>query len=332
MPHVKGIKRDGFICVDDNVSFRGTVLGGGGMRPYNALDYFVDGTDGRDDIHSGKSWDGAFKTIQKAITTQGTDTNGKGDIIWIAPGTYAESLTGDLASVQVIGTGITPYDVKITPTATYAYTGAMTRAAFRNLKFVSSSSANPTYPAVLITSNMLYSVIDNCHFTGGHTSCNVGLHFGAVTAHTGWEQIEFSRITNNMFAADGSHQFHTGINFFGSNAATGHATKIIKSSVIANNSILVKSYGIRYCLGAYGCRGSITRGNTITSTETNYGVDQYGIKSEAATEDQQMFIIENFVHTTLSGRAIYNFGSQFTMGNYVAYSAGDPDTLYPAEA
>ena len=294
--------------------------------------YFVDGTNG-DSGNDGDNPSEALDTITNAITAQTAATGSLGDVIYVLPGTYAESVTGSLTGVQVIGAGVTPYSVQIAPIATYAYTGAMTRAALRNLKFVSSSSTNPEYPAVLITSNMMYSVIDNCHFTGGHDDALVGLHLGAVTAHTGWEQVEFSRITNNLFAADASHQFETAINVFGfSGAKTGHSTKIIKSSLIADNWILAKYWGIRLNLGEHGTRGSMIRGNTITSSQTNYGCGYAGIKTEAANEDELCYVIGNYVHATISPNAIEGFGSQFIMGNIVSYSAGDPDTLYPAEA
>jgi len=64
--------------------------------------WYVDTVNGLD-TYNGLNWSTAFKTIQKAITTQIAESSGLGDLIFIAPGTYAESLTGDLTRVALIG-------------------------------------------------------------------------------------------------------------------------------------------------------------------------------------------------------------------------------------
>jgi len=110
MAWLKGARTDGYIRIEENVDFRKNVIGVLGMKPKRSENYFVDGKDGSDS-NSGKSWEGAFATIEKAVTTVNNRISwsdspwARGDNIYIAPGAYAENLTAFPYGANVIGLG-----------------------------------------------------------------------------------------------------------------------------------------------------------------------------------------------------------------------------------
>ena len=318
MPHVKGIRRDGFINVDDNVDFRGTVRGAGDgiIRPYGALDFYVDGTDGRD-TRSGKSWNGAFKTIQKAITAQIAQTNAKGDNIWVAPGTYAESLTGNLTRVQIVGagrTGIRPL-VKIHPTTSYAYTGEMTDSGFENLEFATPDTSSTTFPAICITGTtyvMVRSYINGCFFYGGvnnDVAETTGICIGTFAAgNTTYEYMECSEITNNVFGSVGGKkkQLSYPIEIMSpSTSEGGKAYKGTANCLFAGNRISAKSSGIVFNTPVAGNSGTVIIKNIIGSQQSVQGPTYYGVHfNVSAGADQLCMVVGNWINAGQS--AIYN--------------------------
>ena len=324
MPHVKGIRRDGFINVDDNVDFRGTVRGAGDgiIRPYGALDFYVDGTDGRD-TRSGKSWNGAFKTIQKAITAQIAQTNAKGDNIWVAPGTYAESLTGNLTRVQIVGagrTGIRPL-VKIHPTTSYAYTGEMTDSGFENLEFATPDTSSTTFPAICITGTtyvMVRSYINGCFFYGAVNNDSVettGICIGTFAAgNTTYEYMDSSEITNNVFGSVGGKkkELSYAIEIAApTTSASGQAYKGTANCLFAGNRIFVKTSGIIFNTPIQGNSGTVVTRNIIGGQQSTHGLGAYGVHFNAtAGADQLCMVVGNWINSNLA--AVYN-GS--TAGN-----------------
>lgn len=160
MSWLKGIRTDGYIRVEDNVDFRGSVLGAGGVgRPRKSEYYFVDDKEGSDS-NSGKSWEGAFATIGAACTavtaryTSGnypwTDYWNEGDTIFIAPGLYEEALTAIPYGTSFVGLGnafigqneYSRTGVLWKPTST---NGAITQSilhsnSFHNIRFRSSGA------------------------------------------------------------------------------------------------------------------------------------------------------------------------------------------------
>jgi len=324
MAWLKGVRTDGFIKIDENVNFRGTILGAGdGMiRPHGALDYYVDGTDGNDTAHSGKSWEGAFKTIQVAITAQIANNSGKGDIIWVAPGSYAESLTGTLSKVQIIGTncGGTTHAVSIRPTESYSYTGSMTDSAFRNIMFMSPSTNNKTYPAVLLT-YMGYSVIDSCTFIGRDTTCVEGLQFGATADGTTVIKCDFSQITNNQFTSfyGASSEFSHGIKI-GTTTGTNGAYRQMWHSLIANNVIHARTIGIWLGCGPATAAGTVIRNNWIGSDDSGHGCTSYGIGGLAtgAAAMHGLIVADNYI---MAADGLYQIGVGNSFNNFISASS-----------
>lgn len=109
MPWLKGAREDNYIEIDDNVRFLKDVQFSTGL-PYTAKKYYVDKLNGSDS-NSGLSPDGAKATIAAAITLMNariswsTQPWAKSDILYIAPGRYAENLTSLPYGCTVIGLG-----------------------------------------------------------------------------------------------------------------------------------------------------------------------------------------------------------------------------------
>jgi len=319
MPHVKGIRRDGFINVDDNIDFRGTVRGAGDgiIRPYGALDFYVDGTDGRD-THSGKSWNGAFATVQAAITAQRDQTTAKGDVIWIAPGTYAETLTGNLTKVQVIGAtcGGMPDAVTIAPTADNAYAGTLAQSAFRNIVFKQSSSSNPAYGAIAV--KLSESIIDNCFFVAvSDTANSVGIRIGAETDAT-WELMCWSVISNCLFGSTGAkeNEFDAGICFGNYGNNENSATRLFNYSHIYNNRFTVHNHAIKLTIDAANGKGGIISHNWISSAQGNAGTSSHGIWACGNSTDLLCMVTDNRIVS--SNDAIKGFQPQNVFHNYIS--------------
>jgi len=325
MSWLKGTRTDGFINIDKNVNFRGTVKGAGDgiMRPKGALDYYVDGTDGSDTLHSGHTWDGAFKTIQVAIAAQIAETKAKGDNIWIAPGTYAESLTGDLTSVQIIGSGVTANSVVIAPTASSSYVGTMTNAALRNLTFTSSSSTSPAHAACRIES-MTGSVIDGCFFYAGtatalSTGFRLGAEAGDSAASDNYVSMRKSYFTNNVIGSGfGGKNFYFGFVFGASTTAgTNSRYRYVKDSLIAYNRISAEDYGMMLNVAYTTGTGAVIYRNTIMGGMLLAGqCSNTGIKAYDRGHDNKLIKVnENYVYAQID--CIAGFGKRNILGNYV---------------
>lgn len=285
MPHVKGIKRDGFICVDDNVDFRGTVagVGDGAERSFYSLDFYVDGTYGRD-ANSGKSWQGAFKTIQAGISAQIAQTKGMGDRIFVAAGNYAEDLEGNLTKVQLIGAtcGGTPEVTSIRPTAGSAYTGIMENASIRGFDF-RQSSTNPEQ-AVLEITDMLSSVISNCAIIGttdDEASCGILIGSDSEAAA---ELMFNSGITHCLFTTHGARSSESFWGIKVGNGSTNNATRKFTNSYINHNRIFAEDKAILIDIADNNGCGSEIAYNTVGSNQAN-GAATNGICSERTNND-----------------------------------------------
>ena len=270
--------------------------------------YFVDGTNGSDD-HGGKGKTDAKETIQAALTLQIAKTTGLGDVIWVMPGTYAESLTGNMTKVQIIGIGNvgTRPLAKIHPTASYAYTGEMLDSGLANLELFSQSTVGTRDAAVLITTNtttlmaMHNSYIDRCFLSGGvdnDTGADtLGIVIGAIdAANTDYEFMESAVITNNIFGAVGGRkrQFSVGIAVMAHDTSQGGAEyKGMTGCVIAGNKMSAHLNGIRVSCGSLSCPNSFITDNIIGSTQSAYGPQNYGIEFNSAAVDQLFIFVRN---------------------------------------
>jgi len=293
--------------------------------PPVGLVYFVDTSKGSD-AHSGLDKDNAFATFQKAITMQIAHTEGLGDLIYVLPGSYAESLTGDLVKVQIIGvTSGACHPVSIRPTASYSYTGSMTDSAFRNIMFMSPSTSSKTKAAVLLT-YMGYSTIDNCTFIGRTTDALTGLQFGLETDNATVVKCDFSQITNNVFTSfyGASSQFAYGIKFNDKDAVSTPNNKQVWFTLIAGNRIWAKTTGIHFGCGAGKIDGTVVVDNYISSHESDNGCASFGIKS--LTTGSSMIIARNYI---MAVDAISGFQNNCLMGNWISES-GTVATELPA--
>jgi len=292
--------------------------------------YFVDGTNGNDG-NVGTDANHAFATIQKAITTQIANTTSLGDVIYVMPGTYAESLTGDLAKVRIIGvgrTGVRPM-ARIHPVATAAYTGEMLDSGFENLEFFSPSAPTAHCAAIIVETNtttllnMANSYIDNCLFGAGAVDTtyeSYGIVLGALAAaNTTYEFADYSRIRGNSFTSPGGRTKELTIAISVGSPATsqgGAEYKGITGCDISYNLIRAYKTGIEINVGSVGATGTHIHHNHISSNEDSQGTTEYGILFTSAAADWLCFITDNRIIS--AGTPISNASTTgYVLGNWI---------------
>jgi len=248
-------------------------------QPENlGIKYYVDGTNGLD-AYNGRSWQCPFKTIQKAITEQIANTTSLGDVIYIAPGNYAESLTGDLTRVSIIGVkGDYPWHiVSVRPTDGYAYYGTLFEALIKNICFLSSDDTNKDYPAVQLV-NARYSVIEDCHFVGRDPTCVEGLQIGNRDAVATVANFDYCIVRNCRFDTwyGTASQFTFGIKLGRVGYDAGCSVKYMVGTSIEDCFIYAKEYGIY--IGVYTADFSVIQRNAIDSLEHEKGCATRGVE------------------------------------------------------
>lgn len=114
MAWAKGPRKDGVIQLSQNYNFTGSVIGATGLQavpPKRAINYYVNKLSGSDTAGSGKSWEGAYATIEKAVTVANATIDwsespwADNHVIHIAPGKYAENLTALPYGATILGYG-----------------------------------------------------------------------------------------------------------------------------------------------------------------------------------------------------------------------------------
>ncbi len=279
--------------------------------------YFVDGTNGLDGNNGSN--ESPWKTIQKAITYQIANTTGLGDIIYIMPGTYAESLTGALTNVSLIGVGW-PL-VAIAPTTSNAYVGAVTDSVIKGIQFLEPTAASSVTSAVS-ASSLRGSIISDCAFTGktgtqGSTGLRVGIDASAAS-----EAMFQSVITRNVFDQSGGRtkEWACGISVGPYNVLTDAATRVFAFSEISYNQIWSEEHGISLITNA-GNGGGIIKNNIIGSRQ-NTGGSGAGIYHTGDSDDILSKVIDNRI--TCVTDAIQGFTTGNVQGNIVSLNGATP--------
>lgn len=293
--------------------------------------WFVNGTYGSNG-NSGKRPGSALATIQAAVTDQIAKSTGVGDVIWVAPGTYAESLTGALTDVSIIGGGSMPGAVRITPADGSAYRGVMTRASIQNILLANSSDSNPTYASLSITT-MSDSLVNNCQIAGvNDNEGTTGIRLGTETTSATYEMMWGSRISKCMWRHIGSqnnnHEY--GI-VFGLTGSTSEASsRNMLFSEICYNHIYAQVQGIEINITSANGGGSSIHHNVVGSAQFNGNCSSYGIEAtEAGEEDQLIKVYKNYIN---SADCIKNFKAGNVYGNFVSLDGATPDTENPAKS
>ena len=160
--------------------------------------YYVDGKDGNDG-NSGEYADEAFKTIVQAITTVNARINwsaspwATGDIIFIAPGVYAENIISLPHGASMIGLGHDTRDaqlgVKIKPaTGAPLDVNSVINSYFENIGF-ESADASRAFDATICNNN----VFKNCRFSGAAESqtCVAAFYTSDAVANR-WINCDFT--------------------------------------------------------------------------------------------------------------------------------------------
>jgi len=307
-----------------------------GENPIFGKVWFVDGTNGSDNS-DGETPGTAFATIQAAITEQLASTSSLGDVIYVMPGTYAESATTTgMAKLQLIGAGID--SVIIAPTASHGLlvgadgsaSSVMTNSAIRNIAFLTPSTSNTTYGALTI-GYMTKSVIAGCKFkgttnTGYAADATIGLQIGNRT-DTAWEFHEHSRISNCEFTSNGGRTTELGYGILvGAQSAANPEQKGFKSMVIENNIISAYDTGILLNTGSSSCNGTVLYNNVITSQQGGNGPNEGIVSGSTDGTDALCMIVDNKI--TAISDCIKNFSACNCQGNIVSQGGATPDTEY----
>ena len=311
------------------VSSRGVPLpeGSGYGVPTVGNIYWVDGVNGNDG-NKGVEPSKAFKTIQKAITTQRAETTGVGDVIYVLPGTYTESLTGDLTACKLIG--YHPFACRVTPTASHAYSGSLHDAQISGFMFDSPTTTNLDYAAVRFTS-VQDSVITNNLFgkQGGATANSVGVMFGTYATATTTVSFHRSVFSNNQILNNGGGNcFYYGLGMCsGSGDATNANSRTMWNSRIENNIINASEQGIRLVSNSGGSFGTIIKDNVVAGSPLDNG-ETLGsgiyFVDDTAPQYARIWVINNYVFS--QDDAIEGFAPAMTMGNIVSVGNSGAET------
>jgi hypothetical protein len=293
--------------------------GGDYSCPPIGITYWVDGTNGLDS-NTGLEHTKAFKTIQKAITIQIANATGLGDTIYVLPGTYAESLTGNLSQCKLIG--YHPFAVRVTPTSSHAYSGNLHDATISGFMFDSPTTSNLDYAAVRFTT-VQDSVITNNLFgkQGGATANSVGVMFGTYATGTTTTSFHRSVFSNNQILNNGGGNcFYYGLGMCsGSGDATNANSRTMWNSRIENNIINASEQGIRLISNSGGSFGTIIKENVVAGSPLGngqtLGTGIYFL-DDTAPQYARIWVIKNYVFS--EDDAIEGFAPSMTQGNIVA--------------
>jgi len=316
-----------------------SVLTAVGGVPHVGKTWWVDGTNGSDGYKGTKSGK-AFATIQAAVTAQIAGTSSLGDIIYVLPGTYAESVTASaFDDVSLIGARDS---VIIAPTTGHAFlTGtdgtaaaSMNRSVLKNIEFRAPSTEDATtaYSACCI-GWINKSVIEDCRFMGTTVApyqnpgpATVGLQLGHRT-YTEWQFPEFSRISRCEFGTSAGRTKELSIGILvGSQTNTTPSYNGFKSMVIEDCVIGAYDTGILLNYGAASGNGSVIRRNVITSHQGGDGVNEGIVNAADDGTDTVTLIADNKIQAISD--CIKNFAAGNTMNNIVSVGNATPDTEY----
>jgi len=296
--------------IPDRLYHMGGIPVDGGANPIFGKIWFVDATNGT--ASGDGSSDLPFSTVQLALTAQIANTTSLGDVIYIMPGTYVESITSDMTKVQIIGTtcGGTPEAVTISPSDGNGYTGTLAQSAFRNIRFLGATSAHKTYAAIAV--KLGESIIDNCVFAGkSDTATNVGIRIGFETDEE-WEYMGWSTISNCLFGAKGGRYnlFDAGICFGNFTGNDNSNTRSFTFSHIVNNRIYANENGIKL-----GCAAGNTSGGVISHNWIGTQTNSWGIWSSVGPTDTYCMVTDNRI--TSANDCISGFHAMNVLANVV---------------
>jgi len=185
------------------------------VKRNSAKFYYVDGLEGNDG-NSGEYADEAFKTIEQAITTVNARIDwsaspwATGDIIFIAPGTYAENLTSLPYGASMIGLGHDTRDgqlgVKIKPASgSPVDVDSTLNSYFENIGFESADSSR-AFDSTIVNN----CIFKNCRFSGAPESqtCAAAFYCSDSVASR-WINCDFTCATVgfDVVYADGGDSF-----------------------------------------------------------------------------------------------------------------------------
>lgn len=220
------------------------------------VQYFVDNISGNDS-NAGTSPDKPLLTIQAAIdlsnaTINWSYTPKKYNIIWVAPGVYAENLT-PAYYCHIVGTGIRGTDTmaEIHPATGSAMTGTLLGSGFHNLWFEGMIASTPIFN-IGICNN---SEIKKCVFALGANVAGVAAidtdnctHL--VVEETDFESGQLQNLAYAIYHRGGADKFAHNCRYRRNNifAATAgiwiQSTCTATQAIAEENNIMVDGTGI----------------------------------------------------------------------------------------
>jgi len=292
------------------------MLGGDDSTSYGTH-YFVDGTNGKDG-NKGTDLNRAFKTIQKAITTQAANSTGLGDVIHVMPGVYAESLTGDLTKVSLIAAGGRygngPNAVVVYPASGHCYEGSTNGCSIENFTFVSPST--DTTASALQFTNMRWTTFNNNAVIGSNAACIEGIQVGNNDGVATAAVCDYNRISNNYIGTvfGTASSFTYGFKIGRVDYDAGCSVKQCHSTIIENNTIFASTMGIYLGVSGDRANGTVIRNNYITSWEggADEGCSDSAIEAYTASN---ALVCDNYCATAASTTAINGFQAGHVLGN-----------------
>jgi hypothetical protein len=331
----------GFSNYPNGVTSFGVPMLGGGGGPIFGDVYKVDGTNGSDD--NPGTMDEPKATIQAALTLQIANSSGLGDVIWIMPGTYAESVYAvSLSDVSLIG--VHADFVHIAPTAGHAFQiGAdasaigttMSNCLLKNITFRGASTTNTEYAACNI-GGCRYSAIEDCKFVGTTVATyedggndTIGLQFGDRTGafSSTYELHSNIRISRCIFSAlTGGRTWEWTYGLMVGDINISGADLISFNTVtIEDCQFFCYDRAIQLNSGAASHGGTVIKDCIISSNQGGIG-SHIGIKYEGGSTDLLCMLLDNRI--TAINDAISGFSTCNCQGNIVAVGGGTPDTEY----
>jgi len=216
---------------------------------------------------TGKSWETAFNTIAAAITAANATItwagNEEDNVILIAPGTYAESLTTIPYYCHMIGLGVrtlanSGMSVRIEPASGVAMSGTALGLHLYNLAFVALGAVD-----ILDFGTCNDVLIEGCMLAPGDGDVVNGIS----TTNSDGLNIRNCKFKSGLGGGAG---MTTAMSF------AGGADKYLHNAVIENNIIAGLDATGTGIYVASDCTGteSIIRGNTIYLSGAGIGIDE----------------------------------------------------------
>jgi len=302
--------------------FIGIGNGGGQTFYVNGSGITAPGGHGASDSNSGKSWQDPFLTIQKAVDAC---VSGRGDVIKIAPGSYAENVLVDEKDyITLIGAFWSGYaKPDVVPTSGKALTVQASQGfVAKHIRF-----AAPAADTDLILQEGNGFIFEDCVFDGDATQGNakalIRLKGNATDdSYTASEGV----IRNSLFRASGG----IGLIFDTGDApgnGVGCTDVIVEDNIFIDNDqadIATADTGT----GTYSIQRGVIRRNNFASKNKSVYIDLTTSNGGAASDQKGAITNNTFSADAITTTEVKMVGTGFTFaGNETTVGIKDGSGL-----